>query len=341
MQPITDKPRVTHADAASEPKLSVILPNYNHAHLLPRALDALLVKQTRPAHEILIIDDGSTDDSLSIIEDYAARFDTVKILIHDENQGVAEAVNFGLSEAVGTHIYGAGADDWVRPNFFASVFDQLKRHPNAGTVVGQIVCRYKDHRRPELQLFPDIDETGYIDPINYRKQISKLPSGFSLGASTIYRTDYLKAIGGFRRELGSWADTFAGRVLGLQSGVIYIHEPCVDWTVCMDSYSHNEDSASYEKLDEIGRVAHDLMIHEFPTLFTPAEAEHWHEKWKLEMAGGFERLADIALPRKLRDVRRAYAELGKNGTLLDRTFSKCLREILKILDRTRTKRTTK
>ena len=56
----------------NRPTLSVVMPNYNHAKFLPRALDSLL-GQTRPPDEILVLDDGSTDDSRAILERVAGR----------------------------------------------------------------------------------------------------------------------------------------------------------------------------------------------------------------------------------------------------------------------------
>ena len=67
----TDGPRENDAPAA--PLLSAVVPNYNHGALLPRALGALLA-QGRPPDEIVVVDDGSTDDSLNIPAGFAARY---------------------------------------------------------------------------------------------------------------------------------------------------------------------------------------------------------------------------------------------------------------------------
>jgi glycosyltransferase involved in cell wall biosynthesis len=67
--------------------LSVVLPNYNHAKLIGRALEALLA-QGRAADEIIVIDDGSTDDSVSVIDRFAAGAPSIRVLQNANNTGV-------------------------------------------------------------------------------------------------------------------------------------------------------------------------------------------------------------------------------------------------------------
>ena len=82
--------------------LSVILPNYNHAKFVGCALMAL-VAQERAPDEIIVIDDGSTDDSVAVIERLAAGAPTIRLLRNDRNIGVITTLQRGLREARGTH----------------------------------------------------------------------------------------------------------------------------------------------------------------------------------------------------------------------------------------------
>src|SRR5437879_10432527 len=99
---------------AAAPTLSVVLPNFNHARLLPRAIRGLLA-QERPADEILVVDDGSTDDSLSVIEAIAAVTPSITLLRNETNRGVIPTLARGLRAAQGRYVYFAAADDWVLP----------------------------------------------------------------------------------------------------------------------------------------------------------------------------------------------------------------------------------
>src|SRR5262245_37122105 len=113
------------------PQLSVVLPNYNHGHLLPRAVRALLAQEP-PPHEIIIIDDGSSDDSRVTIEQIAARSPTVRVLLNETNRGAIPTLNRGLEAAVGRYVYLAAADDWVLPGFFRLAVDALEANPAVG-----------------------------------------------------------------------------------------------------------------------------------------------------------------------------------------------------------------
>ncbi len=79
-------------------KLTAVLPNYNHAEYLPHALNALLA-QTRPADELIVIDDASTDNSVAIIEGYLARHPNIRFVRNAGNLGTVSNINRGLEMA--------------------------------------------------------------------------------------------------------------------------------------------------------------------------------------------------------------------------------------------------
>ncbi len=70
----------------SLPTVSVILPNYNHAHYLPQCLNAMLDQSVKPT-EIIVIDDASTDNSIEVISDYVRRDPVVKLIQNEKNIG--------------------------------------------------------------------------------------------------------------------------------------------------------------------------------------------------------------------------------------------------------------
>lgn len=96
-----------------KPAISVIVPVFNMETLLSRCLDSLLA-QTFGDFEVLIVDDGSTDRSPRICDDYADRDSRVKVL-HKKNGGVASARQTGLDTAIGEFVIHVDPDDWVEP----------------------------------------------------------------------------------------------------------------------------------------------------------------------------------------------------------------------------------
>ena len=122
--------------------ISVIVPVYNVADYLPQCLDSLLA-QTYPALEILLIDDGSTDHSGQICDDYAGKDSRIRV-IHQKNGGAANAKNTGLRMATGEYLAFVDSDDWIEPDAYAYMMEQLKKQ---GADVIQCGFRniYTDH----------------------------------------------------------------------------------------------------------------------------------------------------------------------------------------------------
>ena len=96
------------------PKVSIIVPIYNAQKTLPRCVDSIL-QQDYSDFELLLIDDGSKDDSGKICDEYAAIDARVKV-IHKQNSGVSDSRNLALDAAKGEYLQFLDADDWITPN---------------------------------------------------------------------------------------------------------------------------------------------------------------------------------------------------------------------------------
>ena len=100
-------------------KYSVIIPIYNAEKTLKRCLDSLL-RQKRQDAELILINDGSSDGSSKIIEEYKNRFGNI-VSIEQENSGVSIARNTGLDAANGTYILFVDSYVYVSENYFESI----------------------------------------------------------------------------------------------------------------------------------------------------------------------------------------------------------------------------
>ena len=106
------------------PKVSIILPVYNVGKYLRQSLDSL-INQTLENIEIICIDDGSTDESYDILEEYKSKDTRVKV-IHKSNKGTGAARNDGLKLAKGECIGFVDPDDWVKPNMYERLYKEIK-----------------------------------------------------------------------------------------------------------------------------------------------------------------------------------------------------------------------
>jgi glycosyltransferase involved in cell wall biosynthesis len=101
----------------SSPAVSVIVPVYNSEEYLERCLDSL-VSQTLENIEILVVNDGSTDTSQAIIDDYQSRSPDRIVALKKPNGGLSDARDFGMAHATGAYIGFVDSDDYVESNMF-------------------------------------------------------------------------------------------------------------------------------------------------------------------------------------------------------------------------------
>ena len=113
------------------PKVSVIVPNYNHQAFLKERIDTIL-QQTYQDFELIILDDCSTDDSVSIIESYRNNEHVTHIVLNEHNSGSTFLQwDKGISLAKGEYIWIAESDDAAHPQFLSTLVEQLEKHPEA------------------------------------------------------------------------------------------------------------------------------------------------------------------------------------------------------------------
>lgn len=118
------------------PKVSVCIPSYNHARYLSATIESVLA-QTFRDFEIVIVDDGSTDESLEIAQSYATRHaDIIRVFTHAEkrNLGISATVNRAFAEVRGEYWMGVPSDDLLYPDKLALQVKFLDEHPEVGWV---------------------------------------------------------------------------------------------------------------------------------------------------------------------------------------------------------------
>lgn len=202
------------------PTLSVILPNYNHARYLPYSLGAILGQSVRPL-EVLVYDDGSTDDSLRVIREFAAKDPIVRLIADTRKAGPNANLNRGFCEAKGDFVYPAAADDQVLPGFFSSSLDLLARHPGAKLCLTDL-AQFDDVTGQVRYLRPQLSpRAGYVTRDEIVQRLAHQHIHMYGGMAILNRTALLD-IGGFQPSLKWYADWFCVLVLALRHGACYI-----------------------------------------------------------------------------------------------------------------------
>ena len=118
------------------PKVSVIVPNYNHSPYLPKRLDSVY-EQTYRDFEVILLDDCSTDNSRDILAIYAEKPNTIFVPNQSNSGSVFRQWQKGVSLSQGEYIWIAESDDFASPYFLKRVVALMERNPEVGLVYSQ------------------------------------------------------------------------------------------------------------------------------------------------------------------------------------------------------------
>ncbi len=174
--------------------LSVAVPCYNSEAYMRKCIDSLLVGGEDV--EILIVDDGSTDQTGKIAEEYAAMYPSIVKAIRKENGGHGSAVNAGLKEATGLYYKVVDSDDWVKESAYHKILDTLREIVAGDSTLDMLISNFVyekegsknkvmkyHHALPQNRIF------GWNDVKHFRK------GQYILMHSVIFRTKLLRECG--------------------------------------------------------------------------------------------------------------------------------------------------
>lgn len=106
----------------TSPEVSVIVPVYNAEEFIGRCLDSLMEQDFTGSYEIIVINDGSTDGTLGMVDKTAREHDIIRVY-SQENGGISAARNTGLSHARGEYVLFVDSDDFVEPRYISALYD--------------------------------------------------------------------------------------------------------------------------------------------------------------------------------------------------------------------------
>lgn len=205
------------------PLVSVIIPNWNGAQHLPDCLDSLR-RQRHRRFEVILVDNGSTDESLAMLaRDYAA----VRLIPLGENRGFAPACNLGMRAARGEILVLLNNDTAVDPGWLEALVSTFARHPGAGAVASKMLLfDRRDHLHTAGDLYR-LDGTPGNRGVWQRDEgqfDDEVPVFSACGGSAAYRRAMLDEVGlldelfffscedvdlGWRAQLAGWSCMYA------------------------------------------------------------------------------------------------------------------------------------
>jgi glycosyltransferase involved in cell wall biosynthesis len=256
--------------------LSVLIANYNHAHFIGEALDSVL-SQSRQPDEILVLDDGSTDDSVAVISELARRNKHLRLLRNERNMGVLFCVNRLLRLAQGDIIHCLGADDKNLPGIYEKSLSILERNPQAALCVGLVMIMDEDGGRLRRYRTPVVSEREcYLAPRAACESFRKWGNWLAIH-SVLFDRRIALDLGMYDPDLilaweGVWFMAMAAR-----HGICFIPEPLSIWRQCR----HSEAFRAIQNFDRTMEVQdrHERwLLAKFGDVFSRDYVELWRRR---------------------------------------------------------------
>jgi glycosyltransferase involved in cell wall biosynthesis len=232
-------------------KLSIILPNFNHAAFITQAFEGYL-SQTYQDWEVCVVDDGSTDESWAIIERYRDRDARIVAEKAPRNRGVNATLRRCHELSTGELLYPAAADDHLsNPRFFELGVAALRRFPQAALAYARAAIVDADDGRTFGYMGSYTPSRGAEGVVKYsdagttvefvppREALARFVTHnmFIPGCSVILRRAWMAEVGGYDETLGPQSDYFLNHALAALHGAVFVDAPAAVARVSERTYT--------------------------------------------------------------------------------------------------------
>lgn len=235
-------------------KVSVIMASYNHSKYIAKAIENTL-SQSFSDFELIIIDDGSKDESYDVIMNYLNRDKRIKAYLHEKNQGIAKTVNEGMDRSTGEYLAFASSDDIWMENKLLRQVDIVKSHPNV--VIwsdGRIIdAEGRENAQTLLEYYKKLKKkkSGRI--------FKELLSGNYVASQTLLFNRVISEAVRFREGLKYLSDYMFNLDMSFRFPFIFIDEPLFQYRIHGNN-SIFRDHQNWEKDDVLCKT---MILNEY------------------------------------------------------------------------------
>jgi glycosyltransferase involved in cell wall biosynthesis len=192
--------------------VSIIIPNYNRQELVSVSLESLC-QQTYSAWEALVVDDGSTDDSVKIIKNFCERDKRIRLFNRQRQpKGAPVCRNIGLENATGQYIIFLDSDDILAPWCLENRVEQFKKYPQYDCIVFPILHFSKTPGDADILWSKYVGDNALAQFINMQTPWQTM--------GPVWRKESVKKIGGWDESLATWQD-WEFHIRALLKGIRY------------------------------------------------------------------------------------------------------------------------
>ncbi len=221
--------------------VSVIVPVYNVQDYIEKCLDSL-VNQTLKQLEVIVVDDGSTDRTSLIVDDYQKKYNAMIKVIHKKNEGVSIARNVGLESATGEYIGFLDSDDWVNFDMYEKLYQKAIKD-NCDIVACDTLAIYPDKK---ILIESHINETSTIKDLMLK--------AYAVIWNKIYKREIIKGID-FKAGMTFCEDVrFLYMLYPRIKKIGSVHESLHNYLQRSGSLTYTYDKKLYQLIDSLDDI---------------------------------------------------------------------------------------
>jgi len=239
-----------------EEKITIITASYNYARYIEEAINSVFA-QTYDNWELIIVDDGSTDNSVEIIKKYCQKDDRIKLFQHEngQNRGLKETILLGLENATGDWVAFLESDDVFKPDNLLKKIEVIKNNPDANLIFNSVEFIGKENM-PQYRI-KDFEKTQeklskMIFPKNLFFDFMQKNLIFTFSTVAV-KTEVLKNVD-FKSPCDVFLDWWLWIHLAYRNEFYYINEELTQWRIHPESYIKKSKKPILFQLDIYGDI---------------------------------------------------------------------------------------
>lgn len=217
-------------------ELSIIVPCYNYARYLRTSVDSIL-NQDYPHYELILIDDGSSDETWKIMQEYDAEYPQVRAFKNETNQGIFKVNEQGWEVAKGNYLHFFSADDYYHPSCLSKVMKMFKENPELGLVCTDMGYFKDGEEKITFKKLLDACESPALFSKDEIVEVMKKYRFQIPGLTCVVKQETLKKHQHLDPYLENISDWFCFNKIALLEGVGYIPETLISMRLHEETYT--------------------------------------------------------------------------------------------------------
>ena len=243
------------------PKISVIVASYNYQDYIKETLDSILA-QTYTNYEIIVVDDGSTDDSLKVIKKYTKKYPKIQCHRHHggKNRGLPETIKLALSKATGEYVAFCESDDRWLPNYLEEKVKLINNYADPKIIINDVKIFGNKERCVVVQNMLDERKRKYIQTkLKFSVTEFREKNWIVTFSCCMVKTDELKKCNITDVPRKANLDWWLWRQLCCNNTVFYINKQLTEWRI-HNSYMVKESITSILRQEEFLQKGDEILL---------------------------------------------------------------------------------